>query len=129
MTDRNFSTSSASTPRTDEVSDGLEKNAIQNGKHGIGGYAYASLDFARQLERELDETRAKYERCQQSYVAAQEREAAQSATLPTAAQELRNFIEAKRFDLDTFASDTEFADWVLSRCRFALAAVGGKSDG
>jgi len=41
------------TPRTDVLSDHLEKNAIQNGKHGLGGYAYACLDFARQLEREL----------------------------------------------------------------------------
>lgn len=40
-----------------------------------------------------------------------------------AAQELRNIVNAKRFDRESFTSDTEFADWVQSRARHILASV------
>lgn len=37
-----------------------------------------------------------------------------------AVTELQNIVNAKRFDRDTFANDTEFADWVQSRARHTL---------
>lgn len=38
-----------------------------------------------------------------------------------ALQELNNIANAKRFDRETFADDTEFADWAQSRARHTLA--------
>jgi muramoyltetrapeptide carboxypeptidase LdcA involved in peptidoglycan recycling len=38
-----------------------------------------------------------------------------------AVKELQNIVNAKRFDHETFADDTEFADWVQSRARHTLA--------
>lgn len=35
-------------------------------------------------------------------------------------QELRNIAEAKRFDRSVFATDTDFADWAQSRCRYQV---------
>lgn len=36
--------------------------------------------------------------------------------------ELRNLVEAKRFDRERFDDDTSFADWAQSRARHALEA-------
>jgi hypothetical protein len=46
-----------------------------------------------------------------------------SGTSADAQAELQNFVEAKRFDRDTFLTDTEFADWMLSRARHTLARL------
>jgi hypothetical protein len=43
-------------------------------------------------------------------------------TTPDYRAELENIVNAKRFDRDIFADDTEFADWALSRARALLAA-------
>jgi hypothetical protein len=40
---------------------------------------------------------------------------------PTAHDELRNIANAKRFDRERFADDTEFADWAQNRARAILA--------
>jgi len=35
-------------------------------------------------------------------------------------QELRNIANAKRFDRSVFETDTDFADWAQSRCRYQV---------
>lgn len=35
-------------------------------------------------------------------------------------KELRNIAEAKRFDRSVFETDTDFADWAQSRCRYQI---------
>lgn len=40
-----------------------------------------------------------------------------------AVQELRNIVEAKRFNRANFPDDTEFANWAQSRCRFILGRI------
>ena len=43
--------------------------------------------------------------------------------LRLAAQELGNIVNAKRFNREMFRDDTEWADWVQSRCRHVLRAT------
>jgi len=40
-----------------------------------------------------------------------------------AAAELKNIVDAQRFNRDHFANDTEFAEWVLSRARHTLGLL------
>jgi hypothetical protein len=40
-----------------------------------------------------------------------------------AIEELKNIINAQRFDRDSFANDTEFAEWAISRCRYTLGLI------
>lgn len=51
----------------------------------------------------------------------------QHAVQADAVQELRNIVEAKRFDRERFDDDTAFADWAQSRGRHTLAAMAGES--
>lgn len=52
-----------------------------------------------------------------------ERLLARSSTTPRAAErELVNIVNAERFNRERFRDDTEFADWVQSRCRYLLAS-------
>jgi hypothetical protein len=48
-------------------------------------------------------------------------ECLRDAEADEAVTELQNIVNAKRFDHETFADDTEFADWVQSRARHTLA--------
>jgi hypothetical protein len=38
--------------------------------------------------------------------------------------ELRNIVNAERFNRERFRNDTEFADWAVSRCRHKLPGYG-----
>ena len=40
-----------------------------------------------------------------------------------AVAELKNIVNAKRFDVDVFEGDTQFADWAQSRARFTISAI------
>ena len=45
------------------------------------------------------------------------------------ANELKNIANAERFNRERFRDDTEFADWVISRCRHALSrSASGPSE-
>lgn len=44
-----------------------------------------------------------------------------------AVTELQNIVNAKRFDRETFADDTEFADWAQNRARHILARAKDRS--
>lgn len=46
-----------------------------------------------------------------------------TATADAAVQELRNIVNAKRFDRDAFTDDSAFVDWALNRCRYTLAFI------
>lgn len=52
-----------------------------------------------------------------------------SARTAAAHDELRNIVEAKRFDRTRFSNDTEFADWAQNRARAVLYANGGHHAG
>ena len=41
-----------------------------------------------------------------------------------AIEELKNLLNAKRFDRDHFANDAEFIDWALNRARYTLGLIG-----
>lgn len=45
-----------------------------------------------------------------------------------AAKELENIANAKRFDRECFADDTEFADWAQSRARHYAAIASALAD-
>ena len=45
-----------------------------------------------------------------------------------AVAELKNIVNAKRFDVDVFEDDTQFADWVQSRARHILSAEPAAKD-
>lgn len=48
----------------------------------------------------------------------------ETACSELAVQELRNIVNADRFNGDHFDDDTSFADWATSRCRFTLEKIG-----
>ena len=45
-----------------------------------------------------------------------------------AIEELKNLVNAQRFDRDSFANDTEFAEWALSRARYTLGLIERASE-
>ena len=48
--------------------------------------------------------------------------------VPQERQELSNIVNAERFNRERFRNDTEFADWVQSRARYAIRSQPQKEE-